>query len=323
VIGNTAATADSVYDVSIAHPAICSRRVQKGGWVMTTAVSTKISYARILVPTDFSDSSNKALDYAKAIGNRDHSEILLTHVFAPVSPITPPEAGWFDEAEALQRVSQQLEDIGFELRAEGLSARAISLSGSVHQEILSAAERERADLIVLGTHLKAGWERLFLGSDAEAVYRQAKPPVLVIGPRAQPIGIRSWQPRAIVCTTDLSLESAPAAVYAYNLAEEYHARFILFHAIDPTLVESEDKRRQFEDAFHRLTSGTTVPRDSWRSPITWAALDAAIVHQAEEVNADLIVMGAISSSLMKRHFLHGTSSRVIDTASCPVLIVHR
>jgi len=290
---------------------------------MTTAVPVKISYARILVPTDFSDISNKALDYAKAIGKRDQSQILLAHVFAPVSPIAPAEAGWFDEEAALERLNQQLEDIGFELRSEGLSARAISLSGSVQQEILSAADRERADLIVLGANLKSGWEHLILGSDAEAVYRQAKPPVLVVGPQAQPIGIRAWQPKTVVCAIDLTPESAPIAAYAHNLAEEYQARFILFHVADPTLVESEQKRADFEDAFQKLMGTTPIPREAWRLPITWAALDAAIVHQAEEINADLIVMGATSSTVMKRHFLHGTSSRVIHAAPCPVLIVHR
>ncbi len=290
---------------------------------MTAAVQSKINYARILVPTDFSDTSQKALDYAKAIGRRDHSQLLLAHVFAPVSPITPPEAGWFDEDAAEQRLNQQLEDIGFELRSEGLSARAISLCGSVQQEILSAAEREQADLIVLGTHLKASWERLILGSDAEALYRQAKPPVLVLGPLAQPIGMRSWQPRMIVCAIDLGPASVPIAAYACAFAEEYRARLILFHAADPTLVEDNRKRHEFEEALQKDMGTTSVPTDSWRSPITWASLDAAIVHQAEEVNADLIVMGATSASRMKRHFLHGTSSRVIETAPCPVMILHR
>jgi len=289
---------------------------------MTTVVPTKITFARILVPTDFSEISDKALDYAKAISNRDHAEILLAHVFAPVSPITPPEAGWFDDDAALQRLNQQLEDIGYELRSEGLHARTVSLCGSVQQEILQAAERESADLIVLGTHLKPGWERLILGSDAEAVYRKAKPPVLVVGPLAQPIGIRAWQPRTIVCATDLAPESAPIAAYAFSLAEQYQARFILFHASDPTLVESEERRLDFQRAVQRLLGDTPIPADAWRTPPVWAALDAAIVHHAEETNADLIVMGAISSSLMKRHFLHGTSPRVIHAAPCPVLIIH-
>jgi len=289
---------------------------------MTTAVSAKVTFARILAPTDFSEISGKALDFAKAIGKRDHAELLLAHVFAPVSPIAPPEAGWFDDDAALQRLNQQLEDLGCELRSEGLQARAVSLCGSVHQEILNAADREHADLIVLGTHLKPGWERLILGSDAEAVYRKAKPPVLVVGPLAQPIGIRAWQPRTIVCATDLSPESAPIAAYAWSLAEEHQARFILFHAADPTLVESEETRLDFQRAVQKLLGGTPIPADAWRTPPVWAALDAAIVHHAQETNADLIIMGAISSSLMKRHFLHGTSPKVIHAAPCPVLIVH-
>ena len=322
VIGNTAVQACWAYHVCIAHPAICPMCAQKGGKIMAVANPIKISFARILVPTDFSEISDKALDFAKAIGKRDHSEILLAHVFAPVSPITPAEAGWFDEEASLRRLNEELEEKGLTLRAEGLMAHAVSLSGSVQQEILSAAEREHADLIVLGTHQKPLWERLFAGSDAEAVYREARPPVLVIGPLAQPIGMRTWQPKSVTCATDLAPKSADVVAYAYRLAEEYHAQFTVFHLTDPTIDEAGAVRRDFEEIVREKLAGTTLPKDSWRLPLTWSPLEEAIVRHATDVNADLLVMRTPAHTLLKRHFLEGTASRVIHTAPCPVMIVH-
>jgi hypothetical protein len=120
-------------------------------------------------------------------------------VLAPINFILVPEGERFDGVSAPHLMNEQLEGMSTELRSEGFRSRAVSLTGSLEHEILSLAEREHIDLIVVGTHEKAGWERFISGSDAEDLYRDSSRPMLVIGPLANPVAIEYWRPRSIMC----------------------------------------------------------------------------------------------------------------------------
>ena len=63
---------------------------------MATMNPVAVTFERILVPTDFSEISQLALEYAKVIAKSGNSELLLVHVSPPVALITPPEAAWID-----------------------------------------------------------------------------------------------------------------------------------------------------------------------------------------------------------------------------------
>jgi nucleotide-binding universal stress UspA family protein len=112
--------------------------------VMTKISPVKVTFDRILVPTDFSDASLRALEYAKAIAGREKSEILLVHVNQPVNPITPPEAAWIDESEIIER--QQLDQSAAALRSQGFRAESLSRTGDLQDEIFSAAKRHKGGL---------------------------------------------------------------------------------------------------------------------------------------------------------------------------------
>ena len=149
---------------------------------MTTLTRAKITFERILIPTDFSDASLRAVEYAKSIATQANSQLYLVKVNPLSNPITPPEAAWIDQTALLQQIQEQLEQSGAALRSEGFRATAISLTGALLDEIVSIVRKEKIDLIVLGTHGKKGLERLILGSDAEAVLRNVSCPVLTVGP---------------------------------------------------------------------------------------------------------------------------------------------
>ena len=155
---------------------------------MATMNTVAVTFERILVPTDFSETSERALGYAKAIARQENSQLLLVHVNPPVNLVTPPEAAWIDEGEIQSAQEERLEQSGAALRSEGFRARTISLTGPLYDELLSAVRQNEVDLIVLGTHGRKGYDRLLLGSDAEAILRQADCPVLLVGPRAGPPG---------------------------------------------------------------------------------------------------------------------------------------
>jgi len=284
---------------------------------MNTPTLATIAFAKIVVPSDFTDTSKKALDYAKAIGRRYNSEIILTHVL-----VLAPKGEWFDEVPAPQMMSEQLEEISAELRSEGFRSRAVSLTGSVEHEILFLAEREHIDLIVVGTHGKAGWERFLSGSDAEDLYRNSSRPMLVIGQLANPIAIEYWHPRSIMCAITLNPNESSLASFAYTLAEEHDATFTLVHLVHPAVEDPEEKLLHFQQAMHMFLPNMKVPHHVLKTLTSSDSLGPIIVELAKEHNSDLIVMGANPATFMTTHFRHGISSCVIHEAPCPVLILH-
>ena len=284
---------------------------------MATMNPVAVTFERILVPTDFSETSQRALGYAKAIARQDHSQLLLVHVSPPMNLITPPEAAWIDESEIQSAEEERLEQSGAELRSEGFRARTISLTGALYDELLSAVRQNEVDLIVLGTHGRKGYERLLLGSDAEAVLRQAGCPVLLVGPAAPGLQDKMWHLREVICATTLDPSSAHVAAFAHKLAAQHGAELVLFHAQDPDSPDPDWV--SFEEAFHHY-----VPEDfgsCLRTRLASTAPGTSIVDFAKQRGCDLIVMGAHPASSMATHLSPGTAAKVLIEAPCPVMTV--
>ena len=118
---------------------------------MPTTHPVAVTFEHILVPTDFSDVSQRALEYAKTLAKQGNSELLLAHVSPGADLITSPEAAWIDAAGIAGLDEQQLERSSAALRSEGYRARTISLTGPLNDELLSAIKKYQVDLVVLGT----------------------------------------------------------------------------------------------------------------------------------------------------------------------------
>ena len=288
---------------------------------MATMNPIAVTFEHILVPTDFSEISQLALEYAKVVAKLEKSELLLVHVTPPLALITPPEAAWVDVSEVQSLHEAQLEQSVAALRSEGLRAQAISVTGPLYDELRSTVNQYKADLIVLGTHGKKGLERLLLGSDAEAVLRHAHCPVLSVGPAVPSLKNKPWRIREIICATNLTPSSAEVVAYAHKLAGLYEAELVLFHVKSSNEPEEDVDWVSFEEAFHRY-----VPEDlgkgSWlRTRLATASPATSIVDLVKERGSDLIVMGAHPTSSAATHLRRGTAAKVMAEAPCPVMTI--
>ncbi|WP_348268755.1 universal stress protein [Edaphobacter sp. DSM 109919] len=288
---------------------------------MITSAPAQITFERILIPTDFSDVSGRAIEYGKSIATRYNAQILLTHVNQQVHSAPPIDEGGLSNA-IQQAIEQQLEQEGAELRSEGFHVRTISVTGKVQEEVLSAVNREKADLVVLGTHGETGIERLLFGSDAEALLRNSPCPVLVIGPVTQSPSNLAWHPSNIVCASDLNPDTATIAAYAYMIAREFQAAFTLLHVQDPVKKEKKSDLQLFEKAFEHILPDQPSPIVAFRNMSPGNA-GFAIVDFATDRNADLIVMGAHTASSTATHLMRGLVPQIITDTPCPVLIIHK
>jgi nucleotide-binding universal stress UspA family protein len=284
---------------------------------VATTDSAAVTFEHILVPTDFTDVSHRALEYAKSLAKQGNSELLLAHVNPPIDLITPPEAAWMDTLEMQGMGEQQLEESGAALRSEGYRARALSLTGPLYDELLSAIKHYHVDLIVLGTHGKKGLERFLLGSDAEALLRHAHCPVISVGPGVPSLEGRAWQIREVLCATTLQPRSAEVVAYAQKLAAQQGAELVLLHVKEG--AEETVDWISFEEALrHDAPEGLGEPA-RLRTRLASAAPGTTIVDLAKQRGSDLIVMGARPAASMATHLAPGTAARVLLGASCPVM----
>lgn len=140
----------------------------------------------ILLPTDFTDTTTSALDWAKLFARHTGAAITLIHVYQPmVADTTLPMMGDMGvgmlASHDLERITQnRLNELVTQLQAEGFTAQADWRLGSVEDEILQASRLYAADLII-ASHggLTTIFDRL-IGSAADGLAREAACPVLVI-----------------------------------------------------------------------------------------------------------------------------------------------
>jgi nucleotide-binding universal stress UspA family protein len=288
---------------------------------MATMNPVAVKFERILVPTDFSEISQRALDYAKVIAKQGNSELLLVHVNPPIDFITPPEAAWIDASEVQSVQEEQLEQSGAALRSEGFRAQAISVTGPLYDELLSTVKQYKVDLIVLGTHGKKGLERLLLGSDAEEVLRHAGCPVLTVGPAVPNLQDKTWRIREVICATTLEPRSAEVVAYAHKLAAMYEAELVLFHVKSSSEQEEDVDWMSFEEAFHHYIPGDLGQRSWLQTRLASASPGTSILDIAKQRSSDLIVMGAHPASSVATHLPRGTAAKVLAEAPCPVMTI--
>jgi len=286
---------------------------------MATVNPVAVTFERILVPTDFSDISQRALEYAKVIAKQGNSELLLVHVNPPIDLITSPEAAWIDVSEVQSLREEQLKRSGASLRSEGFRARAISVTGPLYDEILSNVKQYKVDLIVLGTHGKKGLERLMLGSDAEAVLRHAGCPVLSVGPAVPNLQDKTWRIREIICAMTLEPRSAEVVAYAHKLAGLHQAELVLFHVKTSSNQKDDVGWVSFEEAFYRYVPEDFGKRSQLRTRVASGSPGTSIVELARQRGSDLIVMGAHTASSVATHLARGTAAKVLAEAPCPVV----
>ena len=193
----------------------------------------------ILCPIDFSDFSRHAFDRAVAIAKGVGASVTALHV-APFreAPIYPYQESRAVEAFLLSAGDRDM--LTTELkRFLALDAPLdvpvtceVVDAPNVHHEILARADRLRADLIVMGTHGRSGFQRLFLGSVTEKVLRTARPPVLIVGAATDVVPARDFSFKRILCAVDFSACSLAALRYAATLAEPSGAKLTALYVME-------------------------------------------------------------------------------------------
>ncbi len=301
-----------------------------------------IEIKRIMCPVDFSEFSRHALTYAIAVARWYESRVSVLHVFAnwPVVDVIPSLRTEEMQAISFKDIDRealmgQLQHVVERETATGVQVEPVLVDApDAYRAILARAEAEKADLIVMGSHGRSGFERLLLGSITEKVLRKASCPVMVVPPRAGDVASSDTvQFKRILCPVDFSDSSITALTYAISMAEEADAHLTALHVVElpaglyeaSAMFDTAEFRAAAEAASLRQL-GALVPESARlycqiETIVSEGRTSTEILRLAADRKSDLIVMGVSGRGAVDRMVFGSNTHRVIQSASCPVLTI--
>lgn len=280
-----------------------------------------ITLNKILVPTDFSEISLHALDYAARIARSDNGEIILLHVFESYSQNTMLDMR-VDFTEIIERgVEAKFKEIKAKNKnLEGVNIRSRVVVGKIHSEIDNISAQENIKLIVMGTHGVSGITNIgkfIIGSNTYRTIQNAPCPIITL--RESPL---RKEIKNIVVPLDSTRESLQKIDMVVRWAKVFNANIHLLavtaffeelrvdiKAISAKVSEAEKKISEAGVAYESHIIRHQAPSES-------------VLEYAYKVHADLITI-VTGQEAQWNEMLFGSSARnIISSSTIPVLCMN-
>ncbi len=291
-----------------------------------------MKFTRILVPTDFSETANHAVEQAVELALRTRARLHLFHVVEPRAAAR--------EVEAVATLSDYLGMLESEaehslaLKVDVLRGNAIDIQYSTargvspFEGIAAKVEELDPDLLVMGTHGRTGLERLVLGSVAEKVLRHVRVNVLTVGTRAHVVRSQNTFERILV-PSDFSECSRRAVDLAVSLLTSEGTLDVVHVVASPIHPSFYAVNRLFD-------MDPEMPGRIRKSLVEWLGrtdvevevevregdVFAEIMDVARDRNAQLVVIGTRGLTGLDRLLMGSVTERVVRHSEVPVLTVH-
>jgi len=283
-----------------------------------------LSLRNILMATDFSECSARALSYALGIAARYEARLHLFHCLdlRPYNMVGPDAVQ--SACDAAWRDMQQLESV---LRSSGLTKNVEVTprveAGDLAEIIPQIVSELDLGLIVAGTHGRTGWRKMVLGSVTEVIVDQASCPALIVGPSTDRTRLQQFGPENILLASGLSARSKLAEAYAFSLARKYDSRLTVVDVLEDRRGRVVAQASQLEWCVPEQTS-PVVEKQAARLlqlPSEVGECSDLILRVADKTGADLIVLAVPAGHRFTDRFLSTNSYRVVCGAPSPVLTV--
>jgi nucleotide-binding universal stress UspA family protein len=290
---------------------------------------------QILVPTDFSENAQHALDYAIDLAKQSSAKVHLLH-----TPVIPTyllmDLSYSPGPEAITRILNDAQD---SLDAEakrveeaGVEHFSAIREGTVHEMIRDYAREHEIDLVVVGTHGRSGVSKLMYGSVTERVVKTVHTPIIVVPPgRGQP-------PKSIVICYDFSGPAKRAAEIAAAIHGVVKGPLHIVHSYLDVWGEYTDRGAVVGDAAEKRREALRLglhdmlmndakelfPSDAEATEVHLVTGDPAdsILTVTKDVGATLICAGTTGKSGIERLLIGSVARRLLHESTVPVLLTH-
>jgi nucleotide-binding universal stress UspA family protein len=279
-------------------------------------------YRKILVAIDGSKTSMNALREFINFSRADNPDITIISVIPHYDGDL--NALWVDNigSAVKKQCDMALSDALNIAKDAGVSVRAVCEEGEIHERIVELADAENYDLIVMGKEGMSLIGKALVGSVTARVIGYSRQDVLVI-----PNGAKvSWN--NLLIATDGSVYSEAAAMKAIEIAKQYHSQVKALSVVDVTvefMIRAQEVYKSLVQKAQDITNSIKTLASSMGISVEPIVRDGeiykTIIDVAKEYQTDMIVMGSLGKTGMKRLLMGSTAERVLGHASFPVLIV--
>jgi len=290
---------------------------------------------QILVPTDFSENAQHALNYGTELAKQCSAKLHLLH-----TPVIPTyllmDLSYSPGPEAVTRILNDSQD-ALDEQAKGLAAAGVEYftvirEGTVHEVIRDYAKEHDVDLVIVGTHGRSGVSKLMYGSVTERVIKTVHTPIIIIPPNG------GKMPSSIVMAYDFSAPARRAAEVARAIHGVFDGPLHIVHSYldvwgeytdrGAVVGEAAEKRRQ---ALHlglqemlETESNALFSSDAQDIQTHLVTGDPAegLLRVAEDVDATLICAGTTGKSGIERLLIGSVARRLLHDSKVPLLLTH-
>jgi len=275
---------------------------------------------KILVPTDFSEASQWAVEVATGIAQKSKAEIVLLHVVEEPTKQSFSVAGEWDQhqdweekiftLELIKRSTKDLNKVGLEIQDKGVEVSMELRIGNPYHGISSIISERQVDLVVMGTFGHTRLERIFLGSNTEKVIRRSRCPVLTVYERP---GSQNF--KNIVYATCTNTDETPFSKVLKLAQQLYDSTIHLVRVNTPSnfLPDRHIKKsmQAFADRLHLENYTVNIFNDTTE--------EEGILNFAESIQADLIGLTTHARSGFAHLLTRSVSEGIVDYSKMPVL----
>lgn len=295
------------------------------------AVSKMGERFRILIPLDGSELSERVFPWARLLkGAMPAAEIELLRCFEPPSTIylipelAVPATALFSEGDLGNAMHDYVTLKAQELGLEGTIA-SVAMADPASEILERSAS---ADMVMMASHGRGGLGRWLMGSVATKVTRGTTVPAFVVsgkciaGDAGQPVKIKT-----IMVAYDGSPAAERAVERAADLARGFEAILHIYqgvvHVAMPHPVVAEANRADLMLTKQKMVDlAKTLPGVECHVEVREVSVSSEIVEYADEIQADLIIIGSHGKSGLARWMIGSETEHVLHEAHCPVLVTH-
>lgn len=279
---------------------------------------------KIMLATDFSERSDRALRRATLLARQFGGTLSIVHVVDDDQPRRIVDSERDVASELLRELRNTVQKV------DGISSETRVMLADPFAGIARAAEEEAPDLLVIGSHRRQALRDVFVGTTAERTIRSVDCPVLMVN--APPVGPY----RHVMLTTDMSegAENAVRACVALGIVSQADVSFLYVYDAPATrlamshTVPSDDREAYREEQRKEAAKilAQFVKRTGMRSSrqlvrFGLRATADEILEATREEETNLIVLGTEGRSGVAKFFLGSVAEAVLRSADRDVLAV--
>jgi nucleotide-binding universal stress UspA family protein len=287
---------------------------------------TELKVQRILLATDFLESSRLALDYAVAIAHHFKATIDILHVLEFSQPAMEAELLTRRPSVSRKAAKGRIEALASAVRCTGIEVETYVEDGVPCEVILQAVNSHQANFLVLGVHgVHRGLGHLLIGSNTEKLLLSATCPTLTVGAHVLAGVDLSLHLNEILYFSDFTPEATAAAPYALLLGREFNVPVDVCQLV-PEIAEHNPQLRQAlaEEYCEAVRSVIHEAKPDWCTPnfqLQRGLELEQIINRAETQTAGLIVLGVHTQSQLGRHLHTSFAYQLLAKATCPILSI--